>query len=126
MPNRDPDTFAIIGAAMEVHSVLGHGFLENVYQEALCRELVNRRVPFVTQVSIPIFYKGERLVCSYRADLVCWDSIVVELKAIRTLSSADQAQVMNYLKGTGLRRGLLLNFGNSRLQYERLVWGYSE
>lgn len=126
MPTRDPDTFAIIGAAMEVHSVLGHGFLENVYQEALCRELANRRIPFLTQVSIPIFYKGERLVCSYRADLVCWDSIVVELKAIRTLSSADQAQVMNYLKGTGLQRGLLLNFGNSRLQYERLVWGYSE
>jgi GxxExxY protein len=107
---------------MEVHSTLGPGFLEPVYQEALAVEFANREIPVEREKELPVFYKERRLACSYRADFVCHEDIVVELKALSSLSSIEQAQVLNYLKATGLRRGLLINFGTSRLQVKRLVF----
>jgi GxxExxY protein len=118
---RDPQTYAIIGAAMEVHRQLGHGFLESVYQEGLAFELVDRGVPFRREQDLPIHYKGRLLACGYRADFICFETIIVELKAIGSLSSKEQAQVINYLKATGYSRGLLLNFGGPRLETKRFV-----
>jgi len=125
MKNTDEQTYAIIGAAMEVHRTLGHGFLEAVYQEALARELTMRNIPFRQQVDLPVCYKGQNLDTTYRADFVCYEQVIVELKALTNLSGRDQAQVINYMKACGLSRALLLNFGSSSLQYERLVYEYS-
>jgi GxxExxY protein len=118
---RDEQTSAIIGAAIEVHRELGRGFLEPVYQEALSKEFRRRDVPFQREVHLPIVYKGKQLACTYKADFICFDSIVVELKALATLTGIEQSQVLNYLKATGLRRGLLINFGGERTQCKRLV-----
>lgn len=120
--DRDGETYAIIGAAMEVHRYLGSGFLEAVYQEALAFEFVTLGIPFESQAELVIEYKGKRLAARYRADFVCSNSVVIELKALRALSSADEAQVLNYLKASRLSRALLLNFGSRRLEYRRFVY----
>ena len=111
----DPRTYAIIGAAMEVHRQLGCGFLEGVYQEALELEFTARGIPFVAQVELRIRYKGQLLETYYQADMLCYDSIVVELKALARLGGVEEAQVLNYLKATGHEIGLLLNFGCASL-----------
>lgn len=118
---KDPRTYAIIGAALEVHRQLGCGFLEAVYQEALALELAARGVPFRREVEFPVFYKGKPLNVTYRADFVCFDSVIVEVKALARLSGVDQAQLINYLKATGYEVGLLLNFGAASLEHQRLV-----
>ena len=119
---RDPKTYAIIGVAMEVHGELGCGFLEAVYQEALGMELSARGVPHKAQMEIPVYYKGQKLNSKYRADFICYDSIVVEIKAVSTLMGAEEAQVLHYLRATGHKVGLLLNFGRESLQFKRLVF----
>jgi GxxExxY protein len=122
----DPQTYAIIGAAMAVHGTLGSGFLESVYQEAMALELEFRRVPNEREVTIPISYRGRLLGTPYRADFVCFDQVIVELKASSSLSRIDEAQLIHYLKATGLLRGLLLNFGGASLQWQRVVLGSAD
>jgi len=116
------EAYAIIGAAMEVYNQLGPGFLEAVYQEALEIELSECGIPFVSQQELRILYKGRPLKRTYMPDLVCYDKIIVELKALDRLTNKEMAQVLNYLKATGFRLGLLVNFGNSeKLEWERRV-----
>jgi len=107
---------------MEVYNQLGPGFLEAVYQEALEIELAERGIPFVSQKELRILYKGQPLKKTYISDLTCYEKIIVELKAIDRLTGKDTAQLLNYLKATGLRLGLLINFGNvEKLEWERRI-----
>jgi GxxExxY protein len=117
------EVFAIVGAAMEVHSTLGYGFLEAVYQEAMEIELTRRQVPFASQSSVQIEYKGQQLQKAYVADLVCFGQIIVELKAIEKLTGREEAQLLNYLRATGMHVGILINFGSTgKLEWKRMVW----
>ena len=122
----DPETYNIIGAAMEVHRQLGHGFLEVVYQEALAVEFIERSIHFEREVDLPVVYKGRSLACFYRADFICFGGVVVELKALSELTTREHAQVINYLKTTRLTRALILNFGVSRLDYKRIIFTHSD
>ena len=124
--NSNEQTFAIIGAAMAVHRVLGHGFLEAVYQEALAIEFVHQGTPYVREVELPIQYRGQQLSTGYRVDFLCFDEVIVELKALDKLTTREEAQVINYLKAGGKSRGLLLNFGNKSLEHKRLVLNLRE
>jgi GxxExxY protein len=118
----DDQTYQIIGAALEVHKEIGCGFLEAVYQEAMEIELSGRNVPFYSQTELPVFYKGRKLKTPYRADLLCYDSIIVELKALTRLGDLQLAQILNYLKAGKHERGLLIIFGTKSLEYRRNVW----
>jgi GxxExxY protein len=122
----DDQTCQIIGAAMEVHKELGCGFLEPVYQEAFELELTDRKIPFWAQVEMPVFYKGRQLRASYRADVLCYDSVVVELKALGKLGDVETGQVLNYLKAGRRQRGLLINFGTKSLQHQRFIWSLED
>jgi len=116
------EVFQIIGAAIEVHKVLGCGFLEAVYQEAFELELTFISVPFVSQKVLNINYKGKLLSKGYVADLVCFDKIIIELKALQKISGNEESQVINYLKATGMKVGLLINFGSSgKLEWKRFI-----
>ena len=116
------EVYAIIGAAIEVHNELGAGFLEAPYQEAMEIEMDLRGIPFKPQFDLCIKYKGRELKKAYCADFVCYGQIVVEIKAMRELTVREEAQLLNYLKATGLRVGLLINFGDhGRLDWKRLV-----
>ena len=115
-------TFAIIGCCMEVHKILGAGYLEAVYQEALALELSSAGVPFEREKGIDITYKGQLLKKKYFADFLCFGEVIVETKALAALLPEHQAQVLNYLKATGKKVGLLVNFGTSSLQWKRLVF----
>src|SRR5687768_5416323 len=119
----DPDTYAIIGAAMAVHRELGCGFLEKVYKAALRIEFRRRAIEYRTEVPLPIDYKGERLPMDYYVDFLC-GRVLVEAKAADALAPAHVSQVINYLRASGLHRGLLLNFGRPSLEHRRLAWGF--
>lgn len=118
---KDPRTHAILGAAFEVHSTLGRGFLEAVYHVALIIEFTTRGISFAHEVELPVFYKGRRLDAYYRADFVCFGSVIVEVKAIKELTDIEKAQILNYLKATNLEVGLLLNFGSKSLEKQRFA-----
>ena len=113
-------TYTIIGAAMEVHRILGPGFLETVYEEALAHEFDLRGIPCERQARLAVHYK-DIVAGEFRADFLVDGKVVVELKALKVLTDGDEAQLLNYLKGTGYRVGLLLNFGGPSLEYKRRV-----
>jgi GxxExxY protein len=116
------ETFQIIGAAIEVHTLLGPGFLESVYEAAMLEELKLRNIPAQSQVKLTVFYKEEPLPTHFIADLVAFGKIIVEYKAVKRLTEIDEAQVINYLKATGMRLGLLINFAShGRLEWKRFV-----
>ena len=118
---RDPQTYAIIGAAMEVHRVLGPGCLEGIYRDALRFELTSRRIQHACEVEFPAYYKGWKLDARLRPDFVCNNSIILELKAIVALGKVEEQQVVTYLKVSRLQRGLLINFGGDYLQFKRFI-----
>lgn len=113
-------TRAIIGAAMEVHSNLGAGFLESVYEEALAIEFTLQKVPYERQKAISVMYKGEKAK-DFFCDFLVGEKVLVELKALKAITSVEEAQILNYLKATGMQVGLLINFGERSLKYKRLV-----
>lgn len=115
-------SYDIIGAAMSVYNTLGPGFLEPVYQEALEIEFKRRNIPYEREKEIKIYYDGIELSKTYRADFVIYGNVIVELKAVSCLDDGNRAQLINYLKATNMKLGLLLNFGNYKgLEYERRV-----
>jgi GxxExxY protein len=116
------EVYYIIGCAIEVHRTLETGFLEGVYHEALLIELEKKAIPTEREKRYPVVYKGEKLDNIYIADAVCFSSIIVELKAIEYLTKREESQLLNYLKVTGLRLGLLINFGSvGRLEWKRMI-----
>lgn len=116
------ESYQIQGAVFEVYREMGCGFLEAVYQECMGKELSKRGIPFVAHPELKLFYKGEPLRQTYTPDFICYESIVVELKALAATTGEHQAQVLNYLKATGMRLGLLVNFGcHPKATVERMV-----
>ena len=123
---RDERTYKIIGAAIEVHKELGCGFLEAVYQEALEKEFCIQSLPFKSQPIVEIKYKGQLLEKKYQPDFICFGEVIIEIKAITNLSGIEEAQLINYLKATGLHVGLLINFGSKSLEHKRFVFNLRE
>jgi len=115
------ESYKIIGACMEVHRELGPGFLEAVYQEALELEFQKQNIPYEREKLLNIFYKGVKLTKYYSADFVCYDKIILETKAINELTGGHESQVLNYLKATDYKLGILVNFGAESLEYKRLI-----
>ncbi|MFA8434210.1 MAG: GxxExxY protein [Marinifilaceae bacterium] len=115
------ECYRIIGACMEVHGALGPGFMEAVYQEALEIELNTSGIPFTREAVLDVYYKGKVLNKKYVADFVCYDDVILELKALDVLRSEHMAQVLNYLMASGKRLGLLVNFGSASLEYKRVI-----
>jgi len=115
------ESYKIIGACMEVHKELGCGFLEAVYQEALEIEFKNQGIPYEREKELKIYFKGTELRKRYNADFVCYEKIIVETKALSALNSDHEAQLLNYLKATSFRLGILVNFGEQKLNYKRMV-----
>jgi len=115
------ESYSIIGACMEVHSELGCGFLESVYQEALEITFNEYRIPFIKEAEININFKNKVLDKKYYADFICYNKIILELKAVSALTEIHEAQVFNYLKATGYKLGILVNFAEKSLVYKRIV-----
>ena len=113
------ESYKIIGCMMNVHRELGCGFLEKVYQEALEHEFIAEGIPYQREAKLKVFYKGVTLEQEYSADFVCYNKIIVELKAISKITDVEKAQVINYLKATGYELGILANFGETSLKTER-------
>lgn len=120
----DPQTYQIIGAAMEVHRELGCGFSEPVYYEPFEIEMHARQIRFERDVELPIVYKGRRMRKTYRVDYICFGAVVVEIKALSMIGAMEEAQLINYMRAAEQERGLLINFGTRSLQYKRRVWRY--
>jgi GxxExxY protein len=115
------ESYAIVGACMKVHRALGPGFLEAVYEEVVEKEFIVQNIPYKRQVKLDLYYEGVQLKKYYRADFVCYDSIIVELKAVTQIPSVFYAQLQNYLKCTNMELGMLINFGTPSLTYKRIV-----
>lgn len=116
------ESYAVQGAVFEVYREMGCGFLEAVYQECLEKELIHQGIPFQSQAQLVLTYKGERLNQIYKPDFICYDKIIVELKAVKDIGDDHRAQMFNYLKVSGMRLGLLVNFGHyPRATIERIV-----
>jgi GxxExxY protein len=122
----DPDTYEIIGAAMAVHTELGHGFLEAVYKAALRVEFNRRGIDATAEAELPIVYQGHQLPVIYRVDFLTRRNVLVEVKALKAIGPVEQAQVINYLKASGKTRALILNFGTSSLEHRRVVLNHSD
>jgi GxxExxY protein len=115
------EVFHIIGAAINVANILGCGFLEAIYQEALEIEFASNNIPFESQKKINISYKGKVLNKEYVADFICFDNIIVEIKAIKRITEIEEAQIINYLRATELPLGLVINFGSIKLEWKRYI-----
>lgn len=116
------EAYKIQGAVFEVYKEMGSGFLEAVYQECLEKEMRKQEIPFIAQPVLKIMYKGEELEQSYKPDIICFDKIIVEIKGIKSISKEHYAQVLNYLKATGLKLGLIVNFGAyPKVEIKRIV-----
>ena len=115
------ESYKIIGAAMKVHKELGSGFLEAVYQEALGIEFEKQEIPYLSEPRLKISYSGQELKKYYKADFICYEKIIIEVKATKQLTGIDESQVINYLKATSIKLGLLFNFGTESLEYKRLI-----
>ena len=118
---RDEETYKIIGAAMDVHKVLGPGLLESAYGDALEIEFKLRGIPAVREKELPVLYKGQVLKTRYFADFLCYNDVIIELKAVDRLLNIHVAQLLHYLNITGIKKGLLLNFRPERLEYKRYI-----
>ena len=118
----EEETYAIRGAVFDVYREMGCGFLEAVYQECMEKELQNRKISFVSQQELQLVFKGETLKQTYKPDLICFDKVIVEIKAVKEIGDEHRAQLHNYLKATGLNGGLLVNFGHyPKATIERIV-----
>lgn len=115
------ECYDIIGACMDVANELGCGFLESVYQEALSIEFVEQGIPFEKEKVMDVYYKGHLLNKKFIADFICFNQVILELKAVESLRPEHTAQLLNYLKATGKTIGLLVNFGTTKLQYKRII-----
>jgi len=116
------ESYLIMKACFEVYKRLGCGFLESVYQECLEIELNLQKVTYISQAELPVIYRDRKIMHTYKADLICYDKIIVELKAVSVLADEHRAQILNYLNASGLKLGLLINFGHHpKLEYERFV-----
>ncbi|GEC73199.1 GxxExxY protein [Flavobacterium flevense] len=115
------ESFKIIGACMKVHRSLGAGFLEAVYEEALMKEFLIQNIPFKRQLKLELYYDNQKLNKYYRADFVCYDSIILEIKAVTHIPDIFYAQLKNYLKCTQMELGMLINFGTTSLTYKRII-----
>ncbi len=118
----DSKLYELIGVAMEVHNTLGPGFVEKVYGDAFKRELLLRNIPFEREKELTVFYKGERIESTFYEDFVCYGSVIVELKAVSNLLPIHKAQLLNYMKATGIKKGLLINFATQLLEFEKYVY----
>ena len=116
------ECYKIVGACIEVHKELGPGFLEAVYQEALVMEFLNQNIPFIQKKELKIKYKNNILNKNYEADFFCYNKIIVEIKALNKLISDHEAQLLNYLKASNCKLGILVNFGEKSLKYKRMVF----
>lgn len=119
--DNDGRSYNVIGAAMLIHRELGRGYLEVTYQDALAIEFEERGLPFVREAPIEVWFRGRRLGGVYRADFVCYDDVVVELKALPSIGRAEVSQLAHYLTATGKTLGILINFGADSLQFQRVI-----
>lgn len=115
------ESYKIIGICMNIHSTLGNGFLEAVYSEVLEKEFVKNNIPYQREVKLDLFFNGEKLDKKYKADFICFDNIILEIKAVSFIHENFTKQILNYLKATDKKLGLLINFGEKSLKYKRII-----